>query len=239
MTTDQATFLASLHDYRRKGAQALLDHGVEPDHLLIQELAASGADQRYGVNLIVRPPSHVVASIHALQERLRGHEPDQYFYPTADLHLTLIELCSSRSHDEAETLAAAVASALPEMVRTAPQAVLLRSLLGYDQRACALNFLPADHALQTLRRHVMTQLAAHGMTIAPRYAPQSAHITLMRYIRPLQTDPRAWVNILEHDAPRSTPEWQVEALWLVRGATWYGMHDRIRAYGPYTLRSSR
>jgi 2'-5' RNA ligase len=235
MTNDQAAFLAHLQAYRLKGAQALLDNGAEPDPLLIQELCASGADQRYGVNLIVRPPPHVVSYIHAVQERLRTHEPDQYFYPAGDLHLTLIELCSSRPQREVETLAATVAQALPAMAHTAPRALLVRPLLGYDRRACALNFLPADDALQTLRRHLVNSLARHGIAIAPRYAPQSAHVTLMRYLRPLQTDRTSWLEILTHAAPRTTLEWPLDAIWLTWGATWYGMQGRAAMCGPYTL----
>ena len=235
MTDDQVAFLTRLQDYRRKGAQALLDNGAEPDPLLIQEVRAAGADQRYGVNLIVRPPPHVISHIRAVQQRLRMHEPDQYFYPPDDLHLTLIELCSSRPQRDAETLAAAVAQTLPEMVHTAPQALLVCPLLGYDQRACALNFLPVDHALQTLRGHLADQLASYGMTIASRYPPQSAHVTLMRYLQPLQTDPSAWVETLQA-APCASLEWQIDAIWLTWGATWYGMPGRTRMCGPYMLR---
>jgi 2'-5' RNA ligase len=235
MTNAQTAFLARFQAYRLKGAQALLDNGAEPDPLLIQELSASGADQRYGVNLIVRPSPRVVTYIHAVQERLRAHEPEQYFYPADDLHLTLIELCSSRPQFEVERLAAAVAQALPEMVHTALRALLVGPLLGYDQRACALNFLPADDALQTLRGYLVNQLTTHGITIAPRYTPQSAHVTLMRYLRPLQTDLMSWLEILTHAAPRAILEWPLDAIWLTWGATWYGMQDRTQMCGPYLL----
>jgi 2'-5' RNA ligase len=234
MASDQAAFLAQIQDYRIKGAEALLADGVQPDPHLIQELSASGSDQRHGVNLIARPPPPIVSCIQAIQERLREREPDQYYYPVDDLHLTLIEFCSSRTRFEVEILAATVAKALPEMVRTAPEAVLARPLLGYDQRACALNFLPTDESLQQLRRNLTAQLADHGATIAPRYVPQSAHVTLMRYIRPLQTDSATWVGILQA-ALSDTPEWRVDTIWLAWGATWYGLQNRIEMRGPYRL----
>lgn len=234
MTDDQATFLARLLNYRRKGAHALLDHGVEPDSLLQQEMTAAGADQRYGVNLIVRPPLSVISYIHTIQDRLRAHEPRQYFYPSDDLHLTLIELCSSRSQSEAEALAAVVVNVLPEMVQTASRAVLVRPLLGYDRRACAVNFLPADQRLQALRDHFTAQLLRQGVTITPRYAPQSAHVTIMRYLRPLHSERSAWIELLEAE-PGSAIAWQVNAIWVTWGATWYGMQECTKMKGPYTL----
>jgi 2'-5' RNA ligase len=234
MTDEQAAFRTRVLDYRRKGAQALLDHGVEPDSLLHQEVQAAGVDQRYGVNLIVRPPLPVITYIHTLQQRLAAHEPEQYFYPSDDLHLTLVELCSSRSQSEAETLAAFLVKLLPELVQTAPRAVLVRPLLGYDRRACAVNFLPTDRTLQALRDHLIAQLASHGVMIAPRYAPQSAHVTIMRYLRALQSDWTAWVEILEA-MPGAAIEWQLDAIWLTWGATWYGMQGRTKMKGPYRL----
>jgi hypothetical protein len=234
MTDDQAAFLTRLHDYRRKGVQALLDQGVEPDSLLRQELAAAGADQRYGVNLIVRPPLPVITYIHTVQERLRAQEPDQYFYPSNDLHLTLLELCSSRSQCEAEILAAFLVKLLPQMVQTAPRALLVRPLLSYDRRACAVNFLLVDHTLQALRGHFIAQLTSQGVTIAPRYAPQSAHVTIMRYLQPLQSDQSTWVETLEA-VPGAAIEWQLDAIWVTWGATWYGMQGRTKMKGPYRL----
>jgi 2'-5' RNA ligase len=234
MTNDQATFLARIHEYRRKGAQALLDHGAEPDSLLQQELTAVGADQRYGVNLIVRPPLPVITYIRTVQECLRAHEPDQYFYPSDDLHLTLLELCSSRSQREADTLAAFLINRLPELVQTAPCALLIRPLLSYDRRACAVSFLPADQTLQVLRSQLVAQLADHGVMIASRYAPQSAHVTFMRYLRPLQSERTTWIETLEA-VPGAAIEWQLDAIWLSWGVTWYGMQDRIKMNGPYRL----
>ena len=235
MTNDQSAFLARIQDHRLKGAQALLDHGVEPDQLLIEELRVEGVDQRYGVNLVVRPPQPVICYIQAVQERLRAHEPGQHFYPAADLHLTLVEICSSRARSEAEAIATAVAQALPEMLETAPQALLMRPQLGYDQRACVLHFIPSDHALQTLRHHLVNQLALHAVTVAPRYMPQSAHVTLLRYLQQLRTDPATWVEALTHAAPDSGPDWYIDSIWLTWGATWYGRQRRMQMRGPYPL----
>jgi hypothetical protein len=232
---EQAAFLTRIHDHRAKGAQALLDKGAEPDATLIQELRTPGSDQRYGVNLIVRPPPPVIGYIESLQKRLRVREPDQYFYPAGDLHLTLVEICSSRPQAEIELLAAAVAQALPQLLQAMPRALLVHSLLGYDQRACALHFLPTDQAIQTLRHDLVNQLAAHAIMVAPRYAPQSAHVTFMRYVRPLRTELTAWVETLKHAAPESPLEWLVDSVWLTWGATWYGMQARTHMCGPYLL----
>lgn len=234
MTADQAAFLARLDDYRRQGAQAIGADGVEPDTLLQEEVVAAGADQRYGVNLIGRPPLSVRTYIQTIQTCLRTQEPEQYFYPPEDLHLTLLELCSSRTQSETDSLAAHMVNLLPEIVQAAPRAVIVAPRLAYDRRACAVNFLPRDHALQALRSHLMAQLAQAEVTIAPRYAPQSAHVTIMRYLRPLQSERTVWLETLEA-VPSAALEWQINEFWLTWGATWYGRQGRTKTQGPYPL----
>jgi hypothetical protein len=232
MRLDHTTFRTRLLEYRRAGAQALLDNGAQIDPDLLQELSITGSDQRYGVNVVVRPPDGVVSCIQAVQEQLRICEPEQYYYPAEDLHLTLLELCSRRTLDEADTLAATVLQVLPKQVQAAPHARVAASLLGYDQHGCALNFLPCDDGLQRLRQHLVRQFSAQGVEVAPRYPAQSVHVTVMRYLRPLQTEVSTWVEELQA-IPSAHLEWQIDTLWLSWGATWYGMRSRTKQSGPY------
>lgn len=79
MTIDpRAAFLARLHDYRRLGAQTILDNGVDLDPILAEEVRAPEVDQRYGINLIARPPLAVINAIVAIQAHLARYEPSQY-----------------------------------------------------------------------------------------------------------------------------------------------------------------
>jgi hypothetical protein len=71
------------------------------DDTLVKELAESGSDVRYGVNLVCCPKREIVEQVTAIQERLFGFEPAQYYYPPQDLHLTLVEIRHSRSEKDA------------------------------------------------------------------------------------------------------------------------------------------
>jgi len=67
------------------------------DEALIRELNFPGSDTRCGVNVICRPSEQVVAAITSIQDGLRAREPKQYYYPAADLHLTVSEIIHSRT----------------------------------------------------------------------------------------------------------------------------------------------
>ncbi|MEL6925285.1 MAG: mutarotase, partial [Bacteroidota bacterium] len=49
-------------------------------------------DDRYGISLIVRPPLAVIEKIQTANQQLTQIEPDQYYYPTADVHTTVLSI---------------------------------------------------------------------------------------------------------------------------------------------------
>src|SRR5215207_6239106 len=87
-------FLQNIMQRRHEG-QLSLQSGPLVDKILVQELNRPHTDMRCGVNLICRPTIDVVQYIVSIQEYLRIFEPDQYYYPPSDLHLTLLEICHS------------------------------------------------------------------------------------------------------------------------------------------------
>jgi hypothetical protein len=176
----------------------------------------------------------VINAIAAIQAHLGAQDPRQYYYPADDLHLTVVEVCSSQGQDVVEQLAAVVRQIIPGLVAEAPSTLLVHPLLGYDRRACALNFVPVDHALQAVRAQLVARLTSEGIVIAPRYPAQSAHVTLRRYLQPLKMDTASWVNVLEAVSSAAL-EWRGGSLWMTWGATWYGRTSRIQMRGPYVL----
>lgn len=79
-------------DYNRLWQEALpliVRNGFEWDPLLDAE-----ADRRYGITLLIRPQSEVKASIQEFLDEVRKVDPDQYFYPNSDIHVTVMPIIS-------------------------------------------------------------------------------------------------------------------------------------------------
>jgi hypothetical protein len=72
----------------------VLQGWVEVDPLAHHKLV----DQRRGITLIARLDPVVVASINAFIQTMQLIEPDQYYYPVQDIHLTVLSLFSSTVH---------------------------------------------------------------------------------------------------------------------------------------------
>jgi len=209
--------------------------GPVVDRVLVQELNSPHTDMRCGVNIICRPTIDVVQCILSIQEYLRVFEPDQYYYPPSDLHLTLVEICHSRTPEDVLRIAGVVG---PEISRIAALASLPKvdsPMLIFDSHAVALNFLPTDDALQNARQSILEELMNIGISVDSRHGTKSAHVTLMRYITPLRSAPEEWVRNLLNVPLKPKLEWLLSPVWLTWGANWYGMRSRIEEIGPIQL----
>lgn len=204
------------------------------DPILIRELDKAGSDLRCGVNLICRPPNDVSAFIFDLQNELRAIEPDQYYYPLPDLHLTLFEIAHSLKPDAAAQIGEMMASR-PDVWLTGLCSFTLRSpRMVYNEHSCLVRF-ESDEQFTSLRGLISTRTSMLGVPLKPRYGSASAHLTFMRYVRPLRTNLTDWSDLLCRLACRTTLTWSVTELWLTWGATWFGMRSRIKERGPYSL----
>ncbi|MGA2119905.1 MAG: hypothetical protein ABSH56_34835 [Bryobacteraceae bacterium] len=231
VVTGREAFIRTIAQCKQNGARELLATGIVIDDVLVRELREKGSDLRCGVALICRPNREVDKCISAIQRRLFHYEPAQYYYPRRDLHLTVAEICTGRTQEDANRIAAA-ARPVARLFESESPAVLDSPVLAYDGSGAALNFLPSDARLQKLRQGIRENLARNGVSVEPRYLPMSAHVTLLRYIAPLRTPTAQWIEVLNHCEVIGDTRWVLSPVWLTWGATWYGMHGRISRFGP-------
>jgi 2'-5' RNA ligase len=199
------------------------------DEILIQELRSPGADVRCGVNFISRPPQDIIRRISAIQAIVRQREPDQYFYPAADLHLTVFEIAHSLKPQEAEKIGKILQTGLGAF-RDLPAFHLVLEGAAFDERAGRLKFNPVDDGFASLSASLASKVHECKITPNPRHKETSPHITFLRYLCPLQG--KSWPS--SSTEPGSVT-WTVSELWLTWGATWFGKRSRITEAGPFIL----
>jgi 2'-5' RNA ligase len=163
----------------------------------------AGQDERRGLTLIARPDPALCARFDAVLDRLAGVEPQQYRYPMADMHLTILSLATV-ADDLAPALLhlpayhAAVREALDGM---APFDIDFRGITISRGAVLAQGF-PCGPALETLRERLRDALRHSGIGAAPdqRYRLVTAHATLCRFVAPLQAPERfiALMRSLRH-----------------------------------------
>lgn len=232
---ETANFESRRRAYLEAGRAALIEHGPTLDSVLQAELLRPGTDSRYGVNIICRPSEELTRSIVDIQKHLRAHEPDQYYYPHSELHLTLLEICHSRTPKEVAEVISKLRPLLSCLFKDVHSIHLQNPEFGFDTHACAVAFLPADDSLQFDRAHLAQVLTASGIPIDSRYASQSAHVTVMRYVAPLRSGRQRWVDILSNIPLNRMLAWNVFNLSVTWGPNWYGMRSHVRETGLFLL----
>jgi len=165
----------------------------------------AGSDRRRGLTLIARPGRALRARFDSLLDRLAIAEPEQYRYPAADMHVTVLSLVTVTEDfgpqlRRLDDYRAAVVAALDGLEAFE---VDFRGIT-MSRGAVLAQGIPRGPALETLRERLRLQLGARGLdaSLDQRYRLVTAHATLLRFVGPLRA-PRRFAALL--DSLRQAP----------------------------------
>lgn len=147
-------------------------------------------DARRGLTVVARLSSSCVEQIEAMVEKIKIIEPNQYFYPPADLHLTVLSLFTATENHQEElarldSYKQAVENAVRKVQRFTVDTVGITAAPG----AVMIQGFPRDQSLNALRNRLRSSL--YGLNLAhsldSRYFLKTAHTTFMRFTHPMQS----------------------------------------------------
>ena len=67
---------------------------ISSDNYQIDNLIDSEKDKRFGLTLLIRPSNEIKKEIHKFLEKIKEIEPNQYYYPNSDIHITVMSIIS-------------------------------------------------------------------------------------------------------------------------------------------------
>ncbi|HTJ52976.1 MAG TPA: hypothetical protein VL443_26155, partial [Cyclobacteriaceae bacterium] len=67
---------------------------IKSDTYQIDNLIDSSLDNRFGITLLIRLDKQIRDAIHKFLSDLKMVEPDQYYYPDSDIHVTVMSIIS-------------------------------------------------------------------------------------------------------------------------------------------------
>ncbi|KAL4783090.1 60S ribosomal protein L44 [Aspergillus varians] len=169
------------------------------------------ADHRHNLNFYARPPNHIKELVAEIQQQIRDVAPTLWFSPPESLHITTLEVTSSRTQEEIDALATRLLQdgTASKLVNYASdprhRARLVKPIISFDASAMALSFLPAagepiadqnttataagkhqhddGYSYHHLRRDLAAKVLESGISLAARYVVPSAHVTIARFVR--------------------------------------------------------
>ena len=210
--------LQAHYDAMREAAIQRLAHGdAELDPLIAYE-----ANPRMGITLLTRPPAPITAAIEAMLADFRLIEPDQYYYPASNLHLTILSIISCYSGFQlTEINPTDYQQAVRNILRHVRPFTITFTGLTASPGGIMVQGFPQDETLNDLRDELRTFFRASGLqqSIDQRYSIQTAHTTVLRFQSQLRDGP-ALLEKLGQYQHHSFGSFEVNELELVFN-DWY------------------
>lgn len=180
------------------------------------------ADKRFGITLIIRPDIETKNKIQDFLEELKEIEPEQYYYPNSDIHITVMSIISCYDGFDLTGIS------MPEYILRIEKSLVGISDLeinfqGITASTSAImiqGFTNSD-SLNDLRNNLRTNFQGSGLeeSIDKRYAIQTAHSTVVRFQKPIKNKEEL-ISILERYRDYNFGKFKVESYYLVYN-DWY------------------
>ena len=195
---------------------------IKSDNCQTDHLIDSSLDDRFGITLLIRPNKQVKDQIQQFLSDLKIIEPNQYYYPDSDIHVTVLSLISCYSgfdlakismKDYVEVIKKSITAQKSFEIKfngitASPSCIMIQGFLNDDT-------LPAirDKLRKNFRNSTLEQ------TIDKRYSIQTAHATVVRFRQEL-TRKDEYIKVLEDYRDFYFGTFTVDTLELVYN-DWY------------------
>lgn len=208
---------------------------IVSDQYETDDLIASPADNRFGLTLLIRPGDEVKKRIRTFLEELKTIDPNQYFYPDADIHLTVMSIVScydgfKLTQVDKEAYIEVILASLP---RGENLEVKFEGITASPSCVMVCGF--ANHYLDELRNNLRINFrnSALEQSIDKRYSIRTAHSTVIRFKNRLRRK-NDWLKILETYRQFHFGSFTPDSIELVFN-DWYQRAEKTKLLHRFTL----
>ena len=142
-------------------------------------LVDAGEDRRMALAILIRISPDIKKKIQDCIAELRVIEPDLYFYPEHDLHITVMDVLRGEEGRRIPENIAQYIHCIEECCRDiSPFTIIFDGLTASDNAIMVRGFY--DVELLRFREHLRNAFAETGLKLEERYKTISSHITITR-----------------------------------------------------------
>lgn len=155
-------------------------------------------DRRMGISLLIRPSEEIKEKIQSVLYEMEEIEPEQYYYPIEDIHVTLFDLITARqnfyyTNEQVDTFKKITRIVLADVnkfeinfdgIVASDGAIMVK---GYYEQ-------PMEYIRQMLRKEIIK----NNLKIDERYTTRSSHITIARFSKHIKERDKLIKYIEQH-----------------------------------------
>ncbi|UUF14139.1 MULTISPECIES: 2'-5' RNA ligase family protein [Flavobacterium] len=180
------------------------------------------SDSRFGITLLLRPSEKIKSNIQLFLEELKAVEPNQYYYPDSDIHITVMSIIScyedfNLNKINVEDYIKIIEKSLENLGEIK---IEFRGVTASNS-AIMIQGFPSDETLNNLRNKLRENFRNSTLqqSIDSRYLIATAHSTVMRFTEKLQ-NPEKLIEVVEQFRDYNFGEFTADKLELVFN-DWY------------------
>lgn len=188
----------------------------------IDSKISDDSDKRFGITLLIRPNEEINNNIQVFLKELKKAEPEQYYYPNSDIHITVLSIISCA---EGFTLNQFSTSEYVEIIE---KSMIDINEIEIEYRGVTLSpsaimiqGFPSDNSLNIFRDKLRENFKKSSLqqSLDSRYTITAAHSTVMRFQNKLQ-NPKKLIEVVEKFRNHNFGKFTVDKIELVFN-DWY------------------
>ena len=216
----------------RESTSTIIQEGFRVDDLI-----DAPDDDRYGITLLLRPPAPVKRKIQEFLQQLRTIEPDQYYYPEGDIHITVMSIISCYKGFNLDQISVPdYLKILNDCLTPFSEFTIDFSGITLSPSAVLIQGFPKQPILNEIRNQLRVAFRKSTLqqSLDQRYAIQTAHATVVRFRRPVDRK-KAFLEVLAQFRDFQFGSFKTDSLELVAN-DWYQKKSRTRLLGTFQLK---
>lgn len=196
----------------------------------------SKSDSRYGITLLIRPDEKTKKRISEFLHQVHDIEPDQYFYPEVDMHITVLSIISCYEGFQLTDINPSdyVKVIQKSLLGIKPFSIRISGLTLSDSCILTRGFQD-DGTLNQIRENLRDNFKETSLqsSIDQRYSIKTAHSTIVRFKNPL-SDQSLFLDKMEETKNFDFGTFEVSQLELVAN-DWYQRQENTVLISTFDL----
>ena len=185
-------------------------------------------DQRFGLTILIRPNDNVKNEIENVLNKIRKVEPEEYYYPKSDLHVTVLSIISCYSgFDISKISIHQYSEIMGKSVKDIENFEIEFKGIILANSGILIKGYPTNSSLNLLREKLRTNFKQVNLeqSIDSRYSISTAHITALRFRKKLENKKR-FLNLVAQFKDYNFGTSKVENFELVHN-DWYQKTENV------------
>lgn len=210
---------------------------IQSDAYDVDEQIDATTDNRFGITLLLRPDNNVNEEIQKILTKIKSIEPKQYYYPSSDVHVTVMSIIScyngfNLSQIQIEDYIKVIKKSLDEIKNFE---IEFRGLTSSPSCLMVQGFIK-DTTLNEIRNNLRNNFKDSSLeqSIDKRYAIQTAHSTIFRLKEKLNNKDQ-FLKTIEEYRDYNFGTFSVDTLELVFN-DWYQRKEHVNTLSLFELK---